>query len=242
MPVENFEKLSAPTLKELFISKMAELIISGKLKVGERLPPERSLAEQMGIGKTVVHSGLQELARMGFVTIKPQSGVFIADYMVTGNLETFNAVAKYSNYNIGPDIIRGMFDMRYAMEGLAMERFAALHTDEDIKTLREMIVGIGDYVSDERMSYAGLAERFFDFHNALARMSRSAIIPLTFNAVKSVSLVLWEKYLRNYGAGRAIDRLSYFVDCLEKGDSDAACLELKNGLDEQFNMSFKQQL
>lgn len=179
---------------------------------------------------------------MGFVTIKPQSGVFIADYMVTGNLETFNAVAKYSNYNIGPDIIRGMFDMRYAMERLAMERFAVLHTDEDIKALREMILSIGDYVSDERMSYTGLAERFFDFHNALARMSRSAIIPLTFNAVKSVSLVLWEKYLRNYGAGRAIDRLSYFVDCLEKGDSDAACLELKNGLDEQFNMSFKQQL
>ena len=57
--MENFEKLSAPTLKELFINKMAELILSGKLKVGERLPPECSLAEQMGIGKTVVHSGLQ---------------------------------------------------------------------------------------------------------------------------------------------------------------------------------------
>ena len=50
--MENFEKLSAPTLKELFINKMAELILSGRLKVGERLPPERSLAEQMGIGKT----------------------------------------------------------------------------------------------------------------------------------------------------------------------------------------------
>ena len=222
--MENFEKLSAPTLKELFINKMAELILSGKLKVGERLPPERSLAEQMGIGKTVVHSGLQELARMGFVTIKPQSGVYIADYMVTGNLETFSAVAKYSGYNISPEIIRGMYDMRYAMEGLAMERFARQHTAEDIKTLREMIVGICNYVASEDMNYTGLAERFFDFHHMLSLLSRSAIIPLTFNAVKDVSIVLWEKYLRSHSPGKAIDRLTYFVDCFEAGDGEAACL------------------
>jgi hypothetical protein len=239
--VENFEKLSAPTLKELFINKMAELILSGKLKVGERLPPERSLAEQMGIGKTVVHSGLQELARMGFVTIKPQSGVYIADYMVTGNLETFNAVAKYSGYNISPEIIRGMYDMRYAMEGLAMERFARQHTAEDIKTLREMIVGICNYVASEDMNYTGLAERFFDFHHMLSLLSRSAIIPLTFNAVKGVSIVLWEKYLRAHSPGKAIDRLTYFVDCFEAGDGEAACLELKNGLDEQFDRIFNKQ-
>lgn len=238
--MENFEKLSAPTLKELFINKMAELILSGKLKIGERLPPERSLAEQMGIGKTVVHSGLQELARMGFVTIKPQSGVYIADYMVTGNLETFNAVAKYSGYNISPEIIRGMYDMRYAMEGLAMERFARLHTEEDIKTLREMIVVICNYV-DERMNYTELAERFFDFHHMIALLSHSAIIPLTFNAVKGVSVVLWEKYLRAHSPGKAIDRLNYFVDCLEAGDCKAASLELKKGLDEQFDRAFKQQ-
>ena len=237
--MENFEKLSAPTLKELFINKMEELILSGKLKIGERLPSERSLAEQMGIGKTVVHSGLQELARMGFVTIKPQSGVYIADYMVTGNLETFNAVAKYSGYNISPEIIRGMYDMRFAMEGLAMERFARLHTPEDIITLREMIVGICNYVADEHMNYTELAERFFDFHHMIALLSRSAIIPLTFNAVKGVSIVLWEKYLRAHSPGKAIDRLNYFVDRLEAGDGKAACLELRKGLDEQFDRMFK---
>lgn len=237
--MENFEKLSAPTLKELFINKMAELILSGKLKIGERLPSERALAEQMGIGKTVVHTGLQELARMGFVTIRPQSGVYIADYMVTGNLDTFNAVAKYSGYNISSDIIRGMYDMRFAMEGLAMERAARLHTEEDIKALRGLVVDICNYVADENMNYTGLAERFFGFHHAIALMSRSPIIPLIFNAVKDVSIVLWEKYLRAYSPGKAIDRLNYFVDCLEAGDGKAAGLELRKGLDEQFDRSFK---
>lgn len=237
--MENFEKLSAPTLKELFINKMAELILSGKLKIGERLPSERALAEQMGIGKTVVHTGLQELARMGFVTIRPQSGVYIADYMVTGNLDTFNAVAKYSGYNISSDIIRGMYDLRFAMEGLAMERFARLHTEEDIKALRGLVVDICNYVADESMNYTGLAERFFGFHHAIALMSRSPIIPLIFNAVKDVSIVLWEKYLRAYSPGKAIDRLNYFVDCLEAGDGKAAGLELRKGLDEQFERSFR---
>ena len=120
-----------------------------------------------------------------------------------------------------------------------MERFARLHTEEDIKTLREMIVGICNYVADEHMNYTELAERFFDFHHMIALLSRSAIIPLTFNAVKGVSVVLWEKYLRAHSPGKAIDRLNYFVDRFEAGDGKAACLELRKGLDEQFDRMFK---
>lgn len=56
-----FEKLSSPSLKDMFVDKIAEMILSGALTVGEKFPPERALAEQMGVGKTVVHSGFQEL-------------------------------------------------------------------------------------------------------------------------------------------------------------------------------------
>ena len=48
--MDNFEKLTSPSLKDLFVSRIAGLILSGKLRVGEKFPPERTLAEQMGVG------------------------------------------------------------------------------------------------------------------------------------------------------------------------------------------------
>ena len=47
--MDNFEKLTSPSLKDLFVSRIAGLILSGKLRVGEKFPPERTLAEQLGV-------------------------------------------------------------------------------------------------------------------------------------------------------------------------------------------------
>ena len=40
-----FKKLSAPSLKELFVAELEGMILSGKLEIGAKLPPERELAE-----------------------------------------------------------------------------------------------------------------------------------------------------------------------------------------------------
>ncbi len=89
-----YKKLVAPSLKEMFIDQMESLILSGELTVGEKLPPERELADSMGISRSVVNSGIVELERMGFLTIKPRSGTFVADYRRKGNLEMMKAILK----------------------------------------------------------------------------------------------------------------------------------------------------
>lgn len=42
-----FERLYAPSLKELFVQQLQSRILSGDLPQGTRLPPERELGEQM---------------------------------------------------------------------------------------------------------------------------------------------------------------------------------------------------
>lgn len=49
-----------------FIEIMKNRILSGKLKPGDRLPPERELAEQLGFSRGSVNQGMLDLARMGF--------------------------------------------------------------------------------------------------------------------------------------------------------------------------------
>lgn len=64
-----FGKLVAPSMKEMFVERLAGMILSGELKLGDRLPSEREIAKDMGMGKTVVHDGITELARLGFVAV-----------------------------------------------------------------------------------------------------------------------------------------------------------------------------
>ena len=61
-----FEKLVSPSLKDLFITHVEAMILSGELPVGQQLPPERQLAQSMGVSRAVVNSGVAELERRGF--------------------------------------------------------------------------------------------------------------------------------------------------------------------------------
>lgn len=54
-----FKRITAPSIKELFLSQIEEMILSGELKPGDRLPTERELADTMGISKTIIHEGIR---------------------------------------------------------------------------------------------------------------------------------------------------------------------------------------
>ena len=66
-----FSKLSAPSLKDLFVQQLQGMILSGELPMGAQLPPERELARQMQVSRAVVNGGLAELAKQGFLEVRP---------------------------------------------------------------------------------------------------------------------------------------------------------------------------
>ena len=76
-----FEKLVSPSLKDLFITHIEAMILSGEL------PPERQLAQSMGVSRAVVNSGVAELERRGFLEVRPRVGTFVTDYRRAGTLD-----------------------------------------------------------------------------------------------------------------------------------------------------------
>ena len=91
-----FQKISSPSLRELFVDQLEHMILSGKLKIGEKLPPERQLAEMMQVSRAVVNSGISELEKEGFLIVKPRSGTYEADYRRKGTLDTLMSIMKYN--------------------------------------------------------------------------------------------------------------------------------------------------
>ncbi|HEY9573940.1 MAG TPA: winged helix-turn-helix domain-containing protein, partial [Lachnospiraceae bacterium] len=91
-----FDKLNTPTLTELFIKDLESKILSGRMSVGDKLPPERELATSMGVSRAVVNTGISSLAKKGFLTVKPRVGTFVADYRRLGTLDTLIAIMNYN--------------------------------------------------------------------------------------------------------------------------------------------------
>ena len=133
-----FREIVAPTLRELFVKQIIDMVFSGELEVGEKLPTERALAEKMNISRSMVHTGLEDLCRMGFVTIEPRAGAYVADYAKSGNFDTLGAIVEYTGGKFSEEMKISLVEARNAVEGGALIRLAMTHTGGDIAALRAM--------------------------------------------------------------------------------------------------------
>ena len=114
-----FEKLVSPSLKDLFITHIEAMILSGELPVGQQLPPERQLAQSMGVSRAVVNSGVAELERRGFLEVRPRVGTFVTDYRRAGTLDTLKSIMTYNRGRLRNEEIRSILEIRDALDKLA---------------------------------------------------------------------------------------------------------------------------
>ena len=59
-----FTKITNVSLTERFVQQIENMILSGELAVGEKLPSARDLCIKMGISRPVVSAGLIELEKL----------------------------------------------------------------------------------------------------------------------------------------------------------------------------------
>ncbi|MDD5186305.1 MAG: GntR family transcriptional regulator, partial [Paludibacter sp.] len=69
--------------EDIVISKIKELISSGVLKPGDKLPAERTLALDLGVGRTQIREALHKLEFYGIIKTLPQSGSVINGLDIT---------------------------------------------------------------------------------------------------------------------------------------------------------------
>ena len=157
-----FEQLYAPSLKELFVQKLQGMILSGELPMGQKLPSERELCQQMGVSRAVVNGGISELARQGFLDVLPRQGAFVADYRRNGNMETLMAIMDYNGDMLGKEEIRSILEVRWGLEQMTLHRVIDNATVDQLEML-------GQYVEqlEAHPTPAQAAEIAFRFHHEM---------------------------------------------------------------------------
>ena len=189
-----FQKISSPSLKELFIEQLEHMILSGKLKIGEKLPPERQLSEMMQVSRAVVNSGITDLEKKGFLIVKPRSGTYVADYRRKGTLDTLMSIMKYNGGKIRNEEIRSIFEVRTALDTLAARLCIDRITDEEVQSLFRIVEHIRtSQTVPEAIQYA------FDFQHEFALLSKNTLIPLIFQSFRAPVFTMWERFCDLYG-------------------------------------------
>ena len=215
-----FESLKKPTIKEMFINRMESLILLGQLTVGEKLPSERAMAEEMNISKTAVHDGLKDLERFGFVKTIPKQGTFVADYVETGSLETLTEIIKYNNNRMDAQTYRSILELRLVLEPLAFKRFVQRATPQDYEKLQELFDFAAEIPADSQHS-SQWADALFDYHHFIYIKSGNNLFSLIYNTFKQVSLLHFKKYCETR-AHQADAQIAAIHQNLLSGNGEAA--------------------
>src|SRR3989442_8138044 len=75
------ERIEPSPVYELVVERLRRAIHIGTYMPGDRLPPERSLAEQLGVSRTTVREAIRVLEGQGYVEIRrgAAGGVILLD-------------------------------------------------------------------------------------------------------------------------------------------------------------------
>ncbi len=225
-----FKKISAPSLRELFVEQIEHMILSGQLKIGEKLPSERQLCEMMQVSRAVVNTGLAELEKNGFLIVKPRSGTYVADYRKTGNLDTLIAIMNYNGGRIRNAEIKSIFEVRIALDTLAVRLCMDNITDEEIQLLHDKVEQIRVATNMDEATQAA-----FDFQHQLAISSGNTLIPLIFQSFKPPIFTLWHRFCSLYGIESLYERNYTTWTYVKNRDLDGAIQWIEDSMADCIN-------
>ena len=216
MTVE-FKKLQTPTYKEMFITQIEQMIISGQFEIGQKLPSERELSQKMGVSRAIVNSGIAEMSRKGFIEIRPRVGNFVADYRRNGTVETLVSIMKYNGGVLRPAEIKSLIEFRCVVDNMVIQLIDGKLTEDQLLTLDSLVESIG--TSDPPACAADYTQRF---HHELALISGNTIVPLIYASFASTSTHLWERYARKNGVQRLYANCRALLDYIRDGKTEEA--------------------
>ena len=211
-----FQKITAPTLKSLFVQELEGLILSGELAVGQKLPPERELAQKMQISRSVVNDGIAVMARRGFLEISPRQGTVVADFHRNGTLDILVSIMSYNGGQLPREEIRSILEIRGVMMAFALESAIPNMTQEHIDELAAQSEAFAHAKSAEEAS-----QLIYEFDHMLSGFSNNTLLPLFFCSFKTPIKELWRRYVTRNGVSILKQRNDQLLECIAR--KDVAC-------------------
>jgi len=180
---------------DLAEEQLLAAILNGSFPIGGALPPERELAQALGITRPTLREALQRLSRDGWIEIHQGKSTVVTDFWKDGNLIMLNALSRQPEA-LTPAFIQNLLEVR-AVLAPAYSRLAFARASKELADFLEAYT----HLADTPEAYAQADQ---ELHHQLALLSGNPIFTLIYNGFRKLS----------YQAG-----LDYFASAEARGSS-----------------------
>ncbi|WP_328605563.1 GntR family transcriptional regulator [Amycolatopsis sp. NBC_00345] len=182
-----FEPVAPVHAYERIVAQIEEAVYSGRLKPGERLPGERELMTQFGVGRSTVREALRVLQAAELIRSRPGDprGPEVLAASPGALQRSMHRLARAEHVGLAE-----LLQFRMVLDGSSHLLAAQLRTDADLSTLDEALAAMAAADGYAEFSRADVA-----FHDAIARTSRNPLLVVSGEVVRGVVLELIEDKL-----------------------------------------------
>ena len=163
------EPLKKTRLYEDIINQLLELIKNGSLKPGDRLPPERQLAEELQVSRPVLREALRSMESMGYLDSKVGGGTYIRSVTLDNIISPFSIMLSQDE-----KLIRELIDVRELLETEIASLAAKNITPEYAERLKQSLENMKAEIKNGQNGLEGDNE----FHNLLAEIAQNGALSL----------------------------------------------------------------
>ena len=199
------DKIERTSLSDAVTDKVISQIREGRYRAGDRLPTERELAEQLGVGRTSVREGLRFLEKLGILEIRQGTGIVVRSLSLG---EVFEHLLPVQTIIELPDRdVRNIMHVRRVLESESAHLAAQHATEKQLERLGELLDGMAASLERPR----DYLELDLEFHVLVAKAATNPVLAQLINLIRDI-------YTR------------YFEFVLEDPDMNATSLEFHRRL------------
>ena len=182
-----------PSVVDVVYQQLRNSILSGHLKVGEVLPGERRLCEELGVNRGALREALKRLEQDQLVLIQQGEATRVLDFRQTAHIDLLVQLLVRPTGELDPDVVRSVGELRASINP-DIARFAAQRRGPELAgEIRQAILG----VEQSAGRYPAFAERTEEFWSVLVEASQNVAYQLLNNTIRKTHLRFWQEFRRS---------------------------------------------
>ncbi|MEH7491401.1 FadR/GntR family transcriptional regulator [Neobacillus niacini] len=204
------------TLSKQVVESIIQLLISGQMKPGDKLPTEMELMEILNVSRPVLREALSSLESLGVINRKTREGTFFNNKISSHPFSIMLSLAH--------DNLQALVEARMALELGLITIAAEKISDDDLKRLKQTI----EIIENNKDQNYGEAD--IEFHRIIALSANNQIVEGMVDSL-IVTLVKIDSEIKVREPERTIEHHMAIYKALEKRDPFEAFQQMYLHLD-----------
>lgn len=211
------DKVRRTSLSDAVTDSVITQIREGRYRAGDRLPTERELAEQLGVGRTSVREGLRFLEKLGILEIRQGTGTVVRSLSLG---EVFEHLVPVQTIIELPDRdVRHIMHVRRVLEAESAQLAATHATDRHLGRLEELLDCMAASLDNPR----DYLEMDLEFHVVVAGAASNPVLAQLIDLIRNIYTRYFEIVLRDPEMNRtSLDFHRQLYAALRDRDPNAA--------------------